>query len=156
MPDAAALPLDALFRAFSTVAFAGWLALAFLPRWPWLRTLLKALVVGLLCPSYALLIAWSFGQPPAEGAGFSTLAELQRLFSSPMAALAGWLHYLAFDLFVGRWIARRADETGMPRWAQAPILALTLMLGPLGLLAFALAQAARGRARAHPTGPRRL
>jgi hypothetical protein len=50
--------------------------------------------------------------------------------------LAGWIHYLAFDLFVGRWIASEADKMGISRLIQGPILFGTFMFGPLGLLVF--------------------
>ena len=51
-------------------------------------------------------------------------------------ALAGWVHYLAFDLFVGLWIAARADAMRLSLVVQAPILTATFMFGPLGLLLF--------------------
>jgi len=50
--------------------------------------------------------------------------------------VAGWIHYLAFDLFVGLWIATEADKAGISRWLQAPILVATFMFGPIGLLLF--------------------
>ena len=48
--------------------------------------------------------------------------------------MAGWTHYLAFDLFVGCWIAQDADRRGIGRIGQAPVLALTFVAGPAGLL----------------------
>ena len=50
--------------------------------------------------------------------------------------LAGWVHYLAFDLFIGGWIAVEADKIGLNRIVQAPILLATFMLGPIGLAIF--------------------
>jgi hypothetical protein len=52
------------------------------------------------------------------------------------ALAAGWLHYLAFDLFVGTWVARRAGDLGLPHLAIVPVLALAFLFGPAGLLAF--------------------
>ena len=52
------------------------------------------------------------------------------------ALTAGWIHYLAFDLFVGTWIAQRAARLGLPHLATIPLLALTFLFGPAGLLAF--------------------
>jgi hypothetical protein len=54
---------------------------------------------------------------------------------------AGWLHYLAFDLFVGAWIAERAGALGIPHLLVLPLLLLTFLFGPAGLLAFALLRA---------------
>ena len=60
----------------------------------------------------------------------------------------GWTHYLAFDLFVGLWIARDADAKGFSRLVQLPILVLTLMAGPSGLLIWLLVRERRARAAA--------
>ena len=50
--------------------------------------------------------------------------------------LAGWVHYLAFDLFIGAWIAKKADEIGLSRLLQGPILIATFLFGPVGLVMF--------------------
>jgi len=127
---------EILFSLFSTVAMVGWLILIILPRrWSWLNQI-PALWIPLgLSLGYSLLIGLYFFQ--AEG-GFDTLANVQLLFTNPMATLAGWVHYLAFDLFVGGWIAKKADELHISRLIQAPILLATFMFGPLGYLLFML------------------
>jgi len=48
--------------------------------------------------------------------------------------LAGWVHYLAFDLFIGSWEVEDAAANGIPHWLLLPCLFLTLMVGPVGLL----------------------
>ncbi|MEQ8208002.1 MAG: DUF4281 domain-containing protein, partial [Woeseia sp.] len=58
------------------------------------------------------------------------------LFLDDNMLLAGWVHYLAFDLFIGAWIAEKADDIGMSRLVQAPILVATFMFGPIGLALF--------------------
>jgi hypothetical protein len=131
-----ALPLDALFRVANTSALLAWVALIALPRWPWLRQVTQWGVVGALCTLYSVLIFVYFFTVP--GGGFGDLASVQRLFTSREVALAGWVHYLAFDLLVGLWIAQRADSAGMSRLMQSPLLLATFMFGPFGLLWFAL------------------
>lgn len=69
---------------------------------------------------------------------------MRTLFASDPVLVAGWVHYLAFDLFVGIWIAEQADALGLSRWLQAPILVATFLLGPLGLLVFLLWKGAYG------------
>ena len=64
----------------------------------------------------------------------------------------GWTHYLAFDLFTGMWIARDADNKGFSRVVQFPFLFLTLMVGPVGLLAWLIVR----ERRATPTGATKL
>jgi hypothetical protein len=138
-----AIPVDSLFGAVSTAALLGWLLLILGPRRPWARWLIGGGVVGSLCLVYAVLAMAFFFTVP--GGGFGTLAEVMRLFTVPEVALAGWVHYLAFDLAVGLWIARRADAEGVSRWLQAPVLGVTFMFGPLGLLMGAAVLALRRR-----------
>ena len=68
-----------------------------------------------------------------DPSGFFSLAGVMRLFDSPWMTLAGWTHYLCFDLFVARWIMNDAPDAGY--WLT-PILFLTLMFGPVGLLCY--------------------
>jgi hypothetical protein len=69
---------------------------------------------------------------------FTTLSGVMTLLASKGGATIGWIHYLAFDLFVGLWVARNADRHGFARWLQAPILFLVLLLGPIGLTLYLL------------------
>tara|TARA_B100002051_G_scaffold102691_1_gene98182 strand:- start:347 stop:619 length:273 start_codon:yes stop_codon:yes gene_type:complete len=68
-----------------------------------------------------------------EGAGFGSLNEISAMFSNPYALAAGWIHYLAFDLFVGAWEVFDSQKNNVPHWYVVPCLLLTLMLGPVGL-----------------------
>ena len=87
------------FKIANTVALAGWILLVFLPRPPWLILALRRGLIGCFCLIYATVI---FGfVSDVDGGGFSTLEEVKTLFRSNDVFFAGWLHYLAFDLFVG-------------------------------------------------------
>ena len=125
-----------LFSAMSTVALAGWLVLAagaFFNK-PFLRDRVAGLWLPLLMSGvYTALILLFFAQAPG---GFGSLADVQLLFTSPWAALAGWVHYLAFDLFMGARIARESQNLGLPKWPLAVLLPLTFLFGPAGYLAF--------------------
>ncbi len=127
-----------VFNAVNLLALIGWTALILLPRWPALLSGVLYLGVGLLCLVYAVsLIGLLSGLiPNAEGGGadFTSIEGVQAIFATRAGATIGWTHYLAFDLFVGLWIARDADAKGVSRWVQAPILLATFMAGPLGLL----------------------
>jgi len=68
--------------------------------------------------------------------GFGSLREVAALFANPWLLLAGWIHYLAFDLFVGAWEVRDAAENAVPHWLVIPCLALTFLFGPVGLLSY--------------------
>jgi len=106
-----------------------------------------------LC-NLAALISWLaliFAPIRVQGGGFASLSAFQTLFSDRHVALAGFVHYLAFDLFVGLWIAERADAMGISRFVQAPILVVTFLLGPLGFFLF---QVVRGLSSVvRTTGP---
>lgn len=112
----------------------GWLFLVFLPRWRWSATLIAPVVIpALLGVIYAWLIVTTFGS--SEG-GFGSLQEVEILFRNRSALLAGWLHYLAFDLFIGAWEVRDARRLAIPHLAVIPSLFLTFMFGPIGLLVY--------------------
>jgi len=127
---------DLAFRAGNLVALAGWVALAASPpsrRWTaavWRAT--GGLIPLSLGAAYVALLLGHWGP-----GGYGSLAQVRQLFERPGLLAAGWLHYLAFDLFVGTWIARQAAGRGVPHWAVLPCLALTFLFGPAGLLAFA-------------------
>ncbi len=128
------MSFEQLFSSASTLAMLGWFIIVFLPRgWKWLTPIASMLIPIILSVLYSFLIARYFFS--AEG-GFDTLANVQQLFTYPAVALAGWVHYLAFDLFVGGVITKQADEIGLSRLIQAPILLLTFMFGPFGYLLF--------------------
>jgi hypothetical protein len=74
-----------------------------------------------------------FGEP---GGGFGSLSQVSQLFQNPYKLLAGWIHYLAFDLFVGSWEVRDAQRLGIHHLLVVPCLALTFLLGPIGLLLY--------------------
>ena len=96
----------------------------------------RLLIPALLAIAYGLLIRTGFAEAP-DG-GFGSISEIRALFASDSALVAGWLHYLAFDLFVGSWIVADGLKRGIPRLLILPCLPLTLLFGPLGVLLFIL------------------
>jgi len=137
----ALLTPEALFQAGSSLALLGWLALAASPdgaRWaPLARRFAGRWLPLVLALAYVALFA---RHGMGEG-GYGSLAEVQRLFAVPGLLAAGWLHYLAFDLFVGAWISERAGALGLPHVLLLPLLALTFLFGPAGLLGWAAVRA---------------
>lgn len=139
---------NTVFAIANALALVMWVALVFLPRWPALLAAILYLGVGLLSAAYAVfLIAVVTGiAPGGEGGDFSSIEGVRQIFSSDAGVTIGWVHYLAFDLFVGLWIARDADAKGFSRLVQAPILFATLMAGPLGLFLWLAIRERRARA----------
>ncbi|MEO1406690.1 MAG: ABA4-like family protein [Pseudomonadota bacterium] len=132
---------EMLFTLSSRLAMLGWLLLAFLPhRGPLLYRSTGLVIPGLLSIAYGALMAANFAS--VEGGGYGSLDQIRALFTVDSVLLAGWIHYLAFDLAIGTWIAKRSTEIGLSRLIQIPILFMTLMFGPVGFLIFILTELA--------------
>ena len=117
------MTLETLFMIANPLALMGWLALAIAPLAPRLIDLFAGWVLpGLLSLGYAVLMLVHFADAPG---GFQTLADVQALFTDADVALAGWVHYLAFDLLVGTWIRGEAGRIGLPHWLLVPCLLLS-------------------------------
>jgi hypothetical protein len=137
---------ESLFSLANPLAMLGWALLAFAPRWRFTKLLvLSGAWSGALALAYAALITAHYLGPHSSEGGFASLAQVAALFHNPWALLAGWVHYLAFDLFVGAWEVRDAQRRGVPHLALVPALALTFLFGPVGLLVYFGVRAAFGR-----------
>jgi Domain of unknown function (DUF4281) len=125
--------LETLFSAAGAAAMAGWLLLLLVPH----RVAAARLVVGSIAVALAMLYAALIGSFISSGSGgFGSLAQVAQLFRTPGLLLAGWVHYLCFDLLVGLWQRDEAARIGMPRLWLAPCLLLTFLFGPIGWLLF--------------------
>jgi hypothetical protein len=143
---------DLIFKIANLGVLPFWLLLAFAPRNTGLVRLVFVGGSGLLALLYSVLIIGLMsggldggGSGDAPRPDFTTLAGVMALFDTPGGATIGWIHYLAFDLFVGVWIARNADRHGINRIIQLPILFFTLMFGPMGLLIYLITRAFLGK-----------
>ena len=149
----------ALFSLTNGIAMIGWVLLAALPRRPLVTTSVLYLGVALLCLIYAVMFVLLFssnvdpelvtGAKPVDVSDYS-ISGIRALFQSDGGIVLGWTHYLAFDLFVGLWIAKDADAKGFSRIIQLPILFATLMAGPIGLLLWLMIREGRARAAGRP------
>jgi hypothetical protein len=124
---------EQLFTLLNLLAVLGWLPLVFMPRARWATNAVPLIVPCLIALVYVVLVATSL---PGSDGSFSSLAGVRTLFASPWALLAGWAHYLAFDLFIGGWEVRDAQRRGVPHLLVVPALVLTFLLGPAGLLTY--------------------
>lgn len=140
---AGAMPLDALFRIASTVALAGWVILALAPLRRRAAALTARLLVALLCGGYAAVLGHALATGPAPQLDFNSLDGVMAMLRTREAALAGWVHYLAFDLFAGSWEVEAAPAMRVPHVLLLPCLVLTFVAGPVGLLAFLAVAAVR-------------
>ncbi len=136
------MDLEQIFSFCSGLAMLGWLGLALAPRLEFTRDTMPSLIIPvILGVTYAYLM-FSFSGSASEDGGFGSLAEVKALFGVDALLLAGWIHYLAFDLFVGAWIVRDAQKEWISHWLVLPCLFFTLMAGPFGLLLYLVLRAA--------------
>lgn len=113
-----------------------WFLMIFLPYWRWTKRLMGVpWMIALLALLYAVLAISQLGvlgpalmQP--------SLPRVAALLATPGGATIGWVHFLAFDLFVGHWIYFDSRQRGITAWLVGSILFLTFLLGPLGLLCY--------------------
>lgn len=134
---------EQIFAIVNPLAALSWLVLIAVPR-------RAPLITGLVVPAifaalYAALIAvhWS----GADG-GFSTLPDVARLFANRWLLLAGWIHYLCFDLLVGTWEVQDARARGIPHLYVVPCLVLTFLFGPVGWLLYKVLASVQSRSKA--------
>jgi hypothetical protein len=141
---------ESLFAFANSFALAGWLLLALAPGWRWTKQLVRSGAWSLaLSVAYLALII--IGLTSGAEGGFGSLREVRTLFANDTVLLAGWIHYLAFDLYVGAVATRIARREGIPHASMLPVLFLTFMFGPVGLLAFWLARSMRAKRIAEAT-----
>ena len=127
-----------IFPLSNSVIFIGWLLLVIFPKWKYTQSIILNGLLVIFAMLYTFLLFKDIGELSADS--FGTLAKLKLLFQSDTAVLAGWVHYLIFDLFVGAYIVRKSVEIGLPRIAYTCILPFALMCGPIGYLIFVIAK----------------
>lgn len=147
---------DFMFSAANGLALLCWAVLVLLPRGDIAKAFVFYCGVGLLCLAYAVLLALLLGGlidgnavTGEARASFTSIEGVRAIFMSDGGAVVGWIHYLALDLFAGMWIARDGDAKAFSRYLQAPLLILTLLAGPVGLLIWLIIREPAAR-RANP------
>ncbi len=141
--------LERLFRLANLAVLPGWMLMIFAPRSALTQRVITndAFFVG-MGGLYATMLGGALAESPGGGAALlnPTLKNISKLFQEggPKGSFAGWVHYLVFDFFVGRWILRDSQEQNIPHLLVIPALALTLMSGPLGLAYYRVLVRLRG------------
>lgn len=142
---AAGMDFELMFSIAGVVAMLGWLALLASPLIPFWADRIAGLIIPLaLSLGYTILLVLF---PAQNGGGFASLAAVGQLFTSESALLAGWVHFLAFDLVVGAWICRTARREAIAFWMLLPALPVTFLFGPAGFLLFSAVRSVRRAVR---------
>lgn len=125
---------ELLFSVCNAFVIPGWLLLAILPRAKWAAGFVApVLIPGLLAIVYLVSIVSNLGSGEGD---FTSLAGVGSLFANPWILTAGWIHYLAFDLFIGSWQVRDSQRLGIRHAFVLPCLVFTFLFGPIGLLMY--------------------
>lgn len=129
--------MELIFKIFNTGILLPWLFLFVLPKWKgttWMiQTKLPIVIVAL---GYLMMIIWSLFMVEGGGIDFTSFDSIKTAFGREDVMLAGWLHYLAFDLFVGMWIVEDAAKRVVPHYFVLPCLVLASVLGPVGFVLY--------------------
>ncbi|WP_128546553.1 ABA4-like family protein [Larkinella soli] len=135
---------DTVFQIANTLVLPQWLLMLAAPRWKPTEWLTRTLAIpALLAVAYIFYLF--FGNSGLDLQSFSTLKGVKTLFSQDSAVLAGWIHYLAFDLTVGSWMLRSSQRRKIPHLWMVPCLIFCFMLGPAGLLLYLMIRSAKGK-----------
>jgi len=134
-PESHLMTTETIFTICNTSVLPFWLLLVLAPGWKYTQMLVHGFAIPILLTFvYIYMMISGFGE--AEGASFNSLEGVMAAFSVPEAVLAGWIHYLIFDLFIGAWECRDARRLGISHFLVIPCMALTLMAGPVGLMLY--------------------
>jgi hypothetical protein len=138
---------DKIFSLCNTAALVGWLLMVLAPRWFITKKLVLSgiypLLLGLV---YLALIVTYFGD--ADG-NFGSLQGVAQLFANPFALTAGWIHYLAFDMFIGAWEVNDSQKHSISHFLVIPCLFFTFMFGPIGLILYFIVRSVKTKKMIH-------
>lgn len=136
---------EAVFQLANTLVLPQWLLMIAAPRWRVTRWLMQSYLIP-VCLA-VIYVSYLFSGGPVDFAAFGSLSGIKRLFATggDGVMLAGWVHYLAFDLVAGTVIVRDAQEKAIPHGYVVVPLVCCFMLGPVGLLLYWLIRTIRTR-----------
>ncbi|NUM47538.1 MAG: DUF4281 domain-containing protein [Anaerolineales bacterium] len=125
--------MEIIYNLINLYVLPFWALMLFAPHWSWTKRILGSFwPVAVLPVIYAVLLISQLFAPTGMPLDVS-LNGIAALLGTPTGAAIGWAHFLAFDLFVGRWAYLDSRERGLSAWVVSPILFFVFMAGPLGL-----------------------
>ena len=132
--------METIYNLINLYVLPFWALMILAPHWGRTKRIMASFwPVAILPAIYVALLASQIINPPGMPLDFS-LNGIAAFLGNPAGATVGWAHFLAFDLFVGRWVYLDSREQGVPAWIASPILLFVLMAGPFGLLLYLIAR----------------
>lgn len=128
--------MNELFQLSNLLVMPWWVLMIIAPRWHRTTQIVgSSLIFVPIAILYSVLVLPDFVTLLPELAN-PQLAGISALLSTPTGATVAWIHFLAFDLFVGRWIYHDSEQLSIARWIQSACLLATFMAGPFGCLCY--------------------
>ena len=126
-----------ILHAVNLGSLPAWISLVFLPRWRHTKTITLAIAVAYsvmyVMLAYVLFSKALFAIDPMA---FSTTEGLSRMFAESTSVLAGWAHFIVFDLWTARYFVLDSGRANIPHLAVVPCILGCMFFGPLGLLTY--------------------
>ena len=139
--------MTVIFNFLNILVMPFWLLMLFAPHWQWTKRIMASFwPIVLVALLYAGLLLSQIG-PIVGTLANPTLVTVAGILGQPTGATIAWAHFLAFDLFVGRWAYLDSREKEITAWIVSPLLFFILMVGPLGFLLYLLGRTAVLRQR---------
>ena len=139
--------METIFTLSNLFVLPFWALMIFLPHWRWTQRIMRTLwPVVVLAGVYTVLLLTQIGGVAGSLLN-PTLDGIAGLLGTPAGAAVGWVHFLAFDLFVGRWAYLDSRERGISAWLVSPTLFFVFMAGPFGLLLYLAVRGMSQRSR---------
>ena len=127
----------AMFWVSSVLILPFWTLMWFMPK----HTLTKRFVGDVRWSILPLLIPYAIlGLPNSPEVVLTFASQMPtpeiviELFANGEMIVLAWIHLLALDLFVGRYVWLRMLAARRPMYVSTPVLILCMMMGPLGFL----------------------
>lgn len=134
-----------LFGLAFLMAVPFWALMILAPGWKVTRRIAGSpLIVLPVLAVYLITIAPILPEFAAEMLN-PDLTGVRELLATERGTAAVWAHLIAFDLFIGRWMYLDSRERRIHPLIMAPVLLLTILLSPFGLLTYLVIRAVAGR-----------
>lgn len=126
-----------ILHAVNLGSLPAWISLVLLPRWRHTKTITTAIAVAYsflyVVLAYVLFSKAMFAM---DLNAFSTTAGLTQMFTDATSVLAGWAHFIVFDLWTARFFVLDSARSNIPHLAVVPCILGCMFFGPLGLLTY--------------------
>lgn len=131
--------MEIYFGLFNLIALIPWSLMIFFPDQKITGICIdKQIPVIMLSSIYLVLFFIQIFSSNNTIVDFMDFNSVKQAFSNDLIMLLGWVHYLAFDLFIGIYIFENMKKQLKMRLSLRIILSITLFLGPVGYLIYVL------------------